>query len=58
MAISEQVNVKFTREQKEILGNLVGLMGGTEPEVVRTIVIAWLTEKSLINERIKKKIDK
>jgi hypothetical protein len=48
-----QVNVKFTKEQREILQTMIGVMGGTEAEVVRNVVIAWLAEKSIASELIK-----
>ncbi len=53
---SNQINVKLTDEQKEIVSNLVGVMGGTDAEVVRNIFIAWLSEKSILSEIIKKKV--
>ncbi len=42
---SEQLNVKLTIKQKAILKNLVGVMGGTEAEVLRTVFMSWLSEK-------------
>lgn len=56
---SEQVNVKFTKEQHEIIKGLIGPIGGTEAEVVRNIIISWLSEKSVLTEIIKKRyVDK
>jgi hypothetical protein len=49
-----QINVKLTNEQKEIVDKLVGVMGGTEAEVVRNIFLAWLSDKSVLTEVIKK----
>jgi hypothetical protein len=53
---SEQLNVKLTKKQKSILGSLVGIMGGTEAEVLRSIFMAWLSEKNIINELAKDSI--
>jgi hypothetical protein len=53
---SEQLNVKLTKKQKAILGSLVGIMGGTEAEVLRSIFMAWLSEKNIINELAKESI--
>jgi hypothetical protein len=51
-----QVNVKFTDEQIKIISNLIGIMGGTDAEVVRNIFLAWLSDKSILSEILKKKI--
>jgi predicted DNA-binding protein len=50
-----QINVKLTDEQKEIVEKLVGPMGGTEAEVIRNIIVCWLSEKSIMSEIIKKR---
>jgi len=52
---SNQVNVKLTDDQKQIVEDLVGIMGGTEAEVLRNIFLAWLSDKSLLTEAIKKR---
>ena len=48
------VNVRFTDEQKGIINRLVGVMGGSDAEVVRNIFLAWLSEKNILQEYIKK----
>ena len=53
---SEQLNVKLTIKQKAILKNLVGVMGGTEAEVLRTVFMSWLSEKNMINDLVKESI--
>jgi hypothetical protein len=53
---NEQLNVKFTKEQREIIHSLVGIMGGTDSEVVRVIVLAWFSEKAVISDLIKNRI--
>lgn len=52
---SNQVNVKLTDEQKKMVEGLVGVMGGTEADVVRSILLAWLSEKSILTDFIKKR---
>lgn len=52
---SKQVPVKFTDEQLQIIDALVGPMGGTRADVVRGIVISWLSEKSIMSNLIKEK---
>ena len=51
----KRVQVTFTNEQWEMIESMKGEMGNTTAEIVRNIVLAWLAEKSLISERIKKK---
>ena len=50
---SNPIGIKLTDEQKKILENLVGVMGGTEAEVIRNIFLAWLSEKGILAEAIK-----
>lgn len=52
---SNQINVKLTDEQSEIVKNLIGVMGGTEAEVIRNIFLAWLSDKGILTEVIKKR---
>jgi len=51
-----QINVKFTDEQIEIISTLVGVMGGTAAEVVRSIFLSWLSDKGILSEILKKKV--
>jgi hypothetical protein len=53
---NKQINVKFTEEQKEIINSLIGPMGGTDSEVVRNIFLAWLSEKNIMSDIIRKKV--
>ncbi|MHA1608530.1 MAG: CopG family transcriptional regulator [Candidatus Njordarchaeales archaeon] len=48
-----KVQVTFTDEQWEIISKLRGMMGSSDSEIVRTIVLAWLAEKSIIASTIK-----
>ena len=51
-----QINVKLTDEQLNILKSLVGVMGGTDAEVIRNIYLAWLSEHQILTEIIRKKM--
>ncbi len=51
----KRIQITFTKEQWEIIENMKGEMGNTDAEIVRNIVIAWLSEKSIVSEIIKKK---
>lgn len=48
------INVKFTDEQRNIIDSLTGVMGGTDAEVVRNIFLAWLSEKDILQDYLKK----
>lgn len=52
----KRVQVNFTKEQYELLQKLKGELGNSDSDVVRNIVIAWLTEKSFISTQLKTKI--
>jgi hypothetical protein len=56
MEKEENINIKLTKEQRNILTTLCGEMGSSEPEVMRSIFTAWLSEKGLISELIKKRL--
>ncbi len=54
--LGTKVHVKFTKEQLNIVSSLKGVLGGTNSEVVRTIVMAWLSEKSMLSKNIQKRL--
>ena len=49
------VNVKFTNEQKKIIDRIIGVMGGSDAEVIRNIFLAWLSEKDILQNYINNK---
>ncbi|MAG08712.1 CopG family transcriptional regulator [Candidatus Woesearchaeota archaeon] len=49
-----KIHVKFTKEQLDLISRLKGVLGGTNSEVVRTIVMTWLSEKSIVPEAIRR----
>lgn len=54
--MSKKVQVSFSDSQMVILEYLKGEFGETDAEVVRNIVLAWLSEKSFITTIAKQKI--
>ena len=53
---TKRVQVTFTREQWELIEKFRGVLGNDDAEIVRNIVLSWLSEKSVITEAIKKDI--
>lgn len=54
--MSKKVQVSFSDSQMAVLEYLKGEFGETDAEVVRNIVLAWLSEKSFITTIAKQKI--
>ena len=54
--ISKRVQVSFSDTQWKIIKTLEGELGNTDAEVVRNIVLSWLSEKSFISTSAKKKL--
>lgn len=50
---AKRVQVSFTDRQWRLIEKLKGEMGMSESEIVRNIVLAWLSEKSLISAVVK-----
>lgn len=53
---SKRVQVSFTKKQWELIKNLEGEFGSADADIVRNIILAWLSEKSFISSSAKKKI--
>jgi hypothetical protein len=51
----KRVQVTFTMEQWSLIETFRGIMGSDDAEIVRNIVLAWLAEKSVIIEYVKRK---
>ena len=54
--MSKRIQVNFTDEQYNLLQRLKGEMGNSDSDVVKNIVMAWLTEKSFISTTLKEKL--
>lgn len=51
------ITVRFTDDQRKIIKSLIGPLGGSEGDVIRSILVAWLsTDKGPLTEVIKKKL--
>jgi len=50
----KRVQVSFTLDQWKLIEKLKGVMGSTDSDVVRNIVIAWLSEKSFVVSEVEK----
>jgi len=50
----KRVQVTFTEEQWSLIERFRGVMGSDDAEIVRNIVLAWLAEKSVVSESVKK----
>ena len=55
MSKTKKVQVSFTDKQWELIDKLRGEMGDGDADIVRTIVLAWLAEKSFISDSVKKR---
>lgn len=53
---SKRVQVSFTKKQWELIKKLEGEFGSADADIVRNLVLAWLSEKSFISSSAKKKI--
>ncbi len=55
--MSKRVQVAFTDSQWQLISNLRGEFGTGDADIVRNIVLAWLSEKSLITTNVKKRME-
>lgn len=54
--MQKRVQVSFTERQWDLITYFKGEFGETDAEVIRSIVLAWLAEKSLISTSIKNRM--
>lgn len=51
------ITVRLTIDQRKIIKSLIGPLGGSESDVVRSVLVAWLsTDKGPLTDIIKKKL--
>jgi len=55
MVYRKRVQVVFTGDQWAIVEKFRGALGVGDSELVRNIVLAWLSEKSMISSTVKKR---
>jgi hypothetical protein len=53
----KRVQVVFTPEQWNLIENFRGELGEGDAEIIRNMVLAWLSEKSIISTNAKNKIN-
>ena len=52
----KRIHVTFTKKQWELIKNFRGVLGQNDAEIVRNIVLSWLSENSIISTTVKKKM--
>jgi hypothetical protein len=50
---SKRVQVTFTPEQWALIERFKGILGNDDAEIIRNLVLAWLSEKSVVATLIK-----
>lgn len=56
MAEVKRIQVSFTEQQWKLLNQFKGEFGESDAEIIRSIVLSWLAEKSFITDTVKSKI--
>ena len=51
----KRVQVTFTHDQWHLIKKFKSVMGESDSDIVRNIVLAWLSEKSFVAEEVKKR---
>lgn len=51
----KRVQVTFTESQWKLIEKLRGEFGDKDADIVRNIILAWLSEKSFISSTVKNK---
>lgn len=51
----KRVQVTFTHDQWRLIERFKSVMGESDSDVVRNIVLAWLSEKSFVADEVKKR---
>lgn len=57
MRMSKRVQVAFTESQWQLISSLREEFGPGDADIVRNIVLAWLSEKSLISTNVKMRME-
>ena len=58
MSTTKRVQVTFSAKQWRLLERLRGEMGDGDADIVRTITMAWLAEKSLVSTTVKQRMSR
>lgn len=54
--MGHKVQISFNEKQWELISQLKGEFGETDAEIVRSIVLSWLAEKSFISTVVKRRL--
>jgi len=49
-----KIQITLSEEQVDLIETFKGKLGNTQAEIIRNIVLAWLSEKSFISDSVKK----
>ncbi|MGL4669250.1 MAG: CopG family transcriptional regulator [Methanobacteriaceae archaeon] len=55
MRENKRINISLSREQLTLIRKFKGIMGNTDSEIIRNIMLAWLSEKSMVSSTVKTK---
>ncbi len=53
---NKRIQLVLTKEQYDLIQRMKGELGTSDSEVVRNIILAWLTEKSFISSTLKQRL--
>ncbi len=53
----KRIHVTFTKKQWKLIENFRGVLGQNDAEIVRNIVLTWLSEKSIVSTTVKKEME-
>ena len=57
MKDTKRIQVSLTSNQWKLIEHFKGEFGDTDAEVIRNIVLSWLSEKGFISDAVKKKVN-
>lgn len=55
--MTKKIQVSFSQKQIELLEKLKGELGESDSEVVRNVVLAWLSEKGFLSAAIRHRME-
>jgi hypothetical protein len=53
--MGKRVNISLSDEQIEMVREFKGIMGNSDSEIIRNILLAWFNEQGIINKAYHKK---
>jgi len=52
---NKRINISLSKDQIILIRKFKGIMGNSDSEIIRNIVLAWLSEKSMVSSTVKDK---